>query len=90
MADVFSKALEMLNDTQHQHHRVRAFLAESEQYRVLLAEPAVTDFPGRWGVVLEGELKIVRGAGSRVYGQGDRFFLTREPAASWKNLCRLF
>jgi len=90
VGDVLSKALAMLNDTQHLHRQVRAFLAESEQYRVLLAEPATTDFPGRWGVVLEGELKLVRGAGSRVYGRGDRFFVTREPAAPWKNLCRLF
>ena len=90
MADVFSKAVEMLNDTRHQHHHVRAFLAESEQYRVLLAEPAATDISGRWGVVLEGELRLVRGAGSRVYGRGDRFFITREAAAPWKNLCRLF
>lgn len=90
MADVFSKAIAMLNDTRQQHRHLRAFLAESEQYRVLLAEPAATDISGRWGVVLEGELKLVRGAGSRVYGRGDRFFITREPAAPWKNLCRLF
>ena len=90
MGDAFSEALEMLNDTREQHQGVRAFLAESEQYRVLLAEPAAGDAPGHWGVVLEGELELARGRERRVYGRGDRFFTGRRPAAAWKNLCRLF
>ena len=89
MGNVFSEALEMLNDTREHHDGVRAFLAESEQYRVLLAEPAADDAPGLWGVVLEGELELACGQERRVYGRGDRFF-TGSRSAAWKNLCRLF
>ncbi len=90
MGNAFCEALEMLNDTREQHQAVRAFLAESEQYRVLLAEPAAGDAPGYWGVVLEGELELTCGQERRVYGCGDRFFTGLRPTAAWKNLCRLF
>ena len=90
MSNVFFEALDMLNDTRQQHRGVRAFLAESEQYRVLLAEPAGGEAPGHWGVVLEGELELARGGERRIYGRGDRFFTASQPAPAWKNLCRLF
>ena len=90
MSNVFYEALDMLNDARQRHHGVRAFLAESEQYRVLLAEPAAGDTPGHWGVVLEGELELARGGERRVYGRGERFFTARRPTPAWKNLCRLF
>ncbi len=90
MTDAFSEALEMLSDTRHRHREVRAFLAQSEQYRVLLAEPEAGESAGHWGVVLEGELELGRDDCRQVYGRGERFFTGSQPEPSWKNLCRLF